>query len=231
MRAGGTVRKIGVSAELVATRLEPRPQSMWRELDGSEPRYIATPHGWPSIGCLSGAIRGSVRTHQLIVIARDDDTTFGILHSRFHELWSLEPGHQAGRRKTDPRYTPTTTFQTFPFPEGLTPRYPRRRLRQRPTAPSPSPKPPGASSKLRDRWLNPPEWVEWVDEPAAGYPKRPVPTAARPPQANLGGGRLRICITSGRTGLRMRMRRWIRRWRRLMDGTLISLMATRWQRC
>ena len=27
---------------------------------------------------------------------------------------------------------------------------------------------------LRDRWLNPPEWVEWVDEPVPGYPKRPV---------------------------------------------------------
>ena len=36
--------------------------------------------------------------------------------------------------------------------------------------------------ELRDRWLNPPEWVEWVDEPVPGYPKRPVPldeTAAR----------------------------------------------------
>lgn len=28
--------------------------------------------------------------------------------------------------------------------------------------------------ELRDRWLNPPEWLEWVDEPAPGYPKRPV---------------------------------------------------------
>ena len=28
---------------------------------------------------------------------------------------------------------------------------------------------------MRDRWLNPPEWVEWLDEPAPGYPKRPVP--------------------------------------------------------
>ena len=28
---------------------------------------------------------------------------------------------------------------------------------------------------LRDRWLNPPEWVEWVDEPVAGYPPRPIP--------------------------------------------------------
>ena len=29
--------------------------------------------------------------------------------------------------------------------------------------------------ELHDRWLNPPEWVEWVDEPAPGYPRRPVP--------------------------------------------------------
>ena len=29
--------------------------------------------------------------------------------------------------------------------------------------------------ELRDRWLNPPEWVEWVDEPVPGYPTRPVP--------------------------------------------------------
>ena len=29
--------------------------------------------------------------------------------------------------------------------------------------------------ELRDRWLNPPEWVEWVDEPVRGYPKRPIP--------------------------------------------------------
>ena len=29
--------------------------------------------------------------------------------------------------------------------------------------------------ELRDRWLNPPEWVEWVDEPVPGFPKRPVP--------------------------------------------------------
>ena len=29
--------------------------------------------------------------------------------------------------------------------------------------------------ELRDRWLNPPEWVAWVDEPIPGYPKRPVP--------------------------------------------------------
>ena len=29
--------------------------------------------------------------------------------------------------------------------------------------------------QLRDRCLNPPEWVDWVDEPVPGYPKRAVP--------------------------------------------------------
>ena len=56
----------------------------------------------------------------LTVIARADDTTFGILHSRFHELWSLRMCTWLGKGN-DPRYTPTTTFETFPFPAGLTP--------------------------------------------------------------------------------------------------------------
>ena len=61
--------------------------------------------------------------HQLIIIARDDDTTFGILHSRFHEVWSLRMGTWLGKGN-DPRYTPTTTFETFPLPEGLSPDVP-----------------------------------------------------------------------------------------------------------
>ncbi len=56
-------------------------------------------------------------------IARDDDTTFGILHSRLHELWSLRLCTWLGVGN-DPRYTPSTTFETFPFPEGLTPDIP-----------------------------------------------------------------------------------------------------------
>ena len=58
---------------------------------------------------------------QVIAIARDDDTSFGILHSRFHEAWSLRLGTSLEDR---PRYTPTTTFETFPFPAGLTPNIP-----------------------------------------------------------------------------------------------------------
>jgi hypothetical protein len=48
-----------------------------------------------------------------IVIARDDDYFFGVLHSHVHELWSLRLGTSLEDR---PRYTPTTSFETFPFP-------------------------------------------------------------------------------------------------------------------
>ena len=140
---------------------------------------------------------------RVIAIARSDDTTFGILHSRFHELWSLRMGTSLEDR---PRYTPTTTFETFPFPEGLTPRDSR----------PPSDGPPNHSTKpasgqvagyppalhaqqsalplagevsqaiaaaakqlnaLRESWLNPREWVDWVrtpEEEQAGFPLRPV---------------------------------------------------------
>ena len=118
--------------------------------------------------------------HALIVIARDDDTTFGILHSRFHEIWSLRLGTSVGKGN-DPRYTPTTTFEPFPFPEGLSPDIPAADYADDPHAVTIA----EAAQKLverRDRWLNPSEWVEWVDEPVPGYPKRPVPrneTAAK----------------------------------------------------
>jgi hypothetical protein len=55
-----------------------------------------------------------------ITIAREDDMAFGILHSRFHEVLSLRLGTWLGVGN-DPRYTPTTTFETFPFPAGITP--------------------------------------------------------------------------------------------------------------
>ena len=117
---------------------------------------------------------------QLIVIARDDDTTFGILHSRFHEAWSLRLGTWLGVGN-DPRYTPTTTFETFPFPEGLTPDIPASEYANDPHAIAIA-EAARRLVELRDRWLNPPEWVQWTDEPVPDYPKRPVPrdeTAAR----------------------------------------------------
>ena len=37
----------------------------------------------------------------------------GVLHSKVHEIWALKQGTSLEDR---PRYTPTTTFETFPFP-------------------------------------------------------------------------------------------------------------------
>jgi len=56
-----------------------------------------------------------VPDHQLVVFARDDDYFFGVLHSRAHEVWSLRMGTWLGKGN-DPRYTPTTCFETFPLP-------------------------------------------------------------------------------------------------------------------
>lgn len=111
----------------------------------------------------------------LVVIARDDDTTMGVLHSRFHELWSLRLGTSIGVGN-DPRYTPTTTFETFPFPESLTPNIAAKDYAENSHAQAIA----SAASALveaRDRWLNPVEWVDWVrtpEEETAGFPVRPV---------------------------------------------------------
>ena len=141
---------------------------MWKALDGLS-RYIAT----PTVAKYRLFVWLDARVcpdHQLIAIARDDDTTFGILHSRFHEAWSLRLGTSLEDR---PRYTPTTTFQTFPFPQGLSSDIAAVDYAKDARAVAIA----DAARQLvalRDRWLNPPEWVEWVDEPVAGFPKRAV---------------------------------------------------------
>ena len=58
--------------------------------------------------------------HQLIVFARDDDYFFGVLHSRAHELWARGLGSQVREVESGFRYTPTSTFETFPFPQAPT---------------------------------------------------------------------------------------------------------------
>ena len=148
--------------------VEPRP-AMWEALEGLS-RCIVTP-------CISKHrlfmwIDPRIcPDHALIVIARNDDATFGILHSRFHEAWALRLGTSLEDR---PRYTPTSTFETFPFPPGLSPDVPAADYADDPRAAAIA----EAARRLveyRDRWLNPPEWVEWVEESAGDYPARPVP--------------------------------------------------------
>ena len=148
--------------------VEPR-QGMWRALAGL-PRYIAT----PTVSKHRLFVWLDARIcpdHQLIVVARSDDTTFGILQSRFHRAWSLRLGTSLEDR---PRYTPTTTFESFPFPEGLSPDVPATNYADDPRATSIA-EAAVRLVQLRDRWLNPPEWVQWTKEPVPEYPQRPVP--------------------------------------------------------
>ena len=86
-----------------------------RELVRDRLRYIATPRVakhrlfvWISAPTLPDSA--------LFVIARDDDYFFGVLHAKPHELWSRNRGTQVRDAESGSRYTPTTTFETYPFP-------------------------------------------------------------------------------------------------------------------
>ena len=155
--------------------VEPRP-GMWARVSKLR-RYIATPRVarhrvfvW-----LNSEVCPDSAT---IAIARDDDVTFGILHSRFHEQWSLQLGTSLEDR---PRYTPSTTFETSPFPDRLTPELPADDVAVDPRGQAIA----DAARRLnalRDQWLNPADLVIRKPEVVAGYPDRVLPkdeTAAK----------------------------------------------------
>lgn len=54
-------------------------------------------------------------TALLQVFAFDDDYSFGILQSDLHRLWFE---NRCGHMKVDPRYTPETVFDSFPWPQA-----------------------------------------------------------------------------------------------------------------
>jgi type II restriction/modification system DNA methylase subunit YeeA len=92
-----------------------RPRVEMREAMNGKTRYIATPavskhriYTWvaPRVLCNQGTL----------VFAREDDYFFGALHSRIHEVWARAQGTQVREVESGFRYTPTSTFETFPFP-------------------------------------------------------------------------------------------------------------------
>jgi len=82
--------------------------------------------------------------HQLFAFVRSDDHQFGLLQSRFHQVWALKQGT---RLETRPRYTPTTCFETFPSPRST----PAQEAAVAAAAKE--------LNELREHWLNPPEWT------------------------------------------------------------------------
>lgn len=148
--------------------VEPRPR-MWRALDGLN-RFMGT--------VVIAKHRlfvwlhpASCPDHRLIVFARTDDTFFGILQGRFNEIWSLGTGSTLEDR---PAYTPSTTFETFPFPEGLTPSIPAADYADDPRAVAIA-EAAKALNDLREAWLNPADLVRIEPEVVAGYPDRVLP--------------------------------------------------------
>jgi type II restriction/modification system DNA methylase subunit YeeA len=89
-----------------------------------------------------------------VAIARSDDYFFGILHSKLHENWARSMGTQLREAESGFRYTPTTTFEKFPFPwpPGQEPENDQR-VQEIADAAS-------ELVKLRDEWLNPPGIME-----------------------------------------------------------------------
>ena len=56
-----------------------------------------------------------VCSEMLVVFARSDFAAFAVLSSEVHRLWAREAG-LASTLETRGRYTPSTCFETFPFP-------------------------------------------------------------------------------------------------------------------
>lgn len=109
----------------------------------------------------------------LIIIGRSDDVTFGILHSRAHEVWSTRVGNRMGQGNQR-RYNSSYVFDTFPFPAQMTPDVDPGSLTRDPRA-----QVIAAAARhlddLREAWLNPPDIVERVPEVAEGLPPRVLP--------------------------------------------------------
>lgn len=88
--------------------------------------------------------KSTLASHAVAIVGRDDDCSFGLLQSRVHEIWARATGTQLREVESGFRYTPTTCFETFPFP------HPSDEQRDR----------VGEAARrlvgLRDGWLNPP---------------------------------------------------------------------------
>ena len=123
--------------------LHERPRVEMRAAMCGLDRYIATSqvakhrfYVWLPIATLPANV--------VIAFAREDDYFFGVLHSRIHELWARSQGTQLREVESGSRYTPTSTFETFPLP------------RPTPYQKSDISEATKRLNTLRDGWLNPP---------------------------------------------------------------------------
>ena len=98
----------------VHERPRPEMRSALRSLD----RFIVTPRV-SKHRLFIWVPQQTLPDSAVIAVAREDDYTFGVLHSRIHELWARSSGTQLREVESGFRYTPTTCFETFPFPRPI----------------------------------------------------------------------------------------------------------------
>jgi type II restriction/modification system DNA methylase subunit YeeA len=142
VKAGVEAVRAGSRTTISEWWLHERRRVEMRKALAGLPRYIAT----PNVSKHRLFVWLDARTlpaNSLVVFARSDDFAFGILHSRPHETWARRLGGQVREVESGFRYTPTTCFETFPFPE-----------------PSPADEQAVAEAarglvSLRDGWLHP----------------------------------------------------------------------------
>ncbi|WP_261665247.1 class I SAM-dependent DNA methyltransferase [Deinococcus sp. Marseille-Q6407] len=110
IKPGRDVSKDAPSRERWWLHQRSRPEM--REAFQSLKRYIAIARlakhllpVWMDVGTLPDS--------QVVAVAADSDFTFGVLNSSIHAQWARTMGTALEDR---PRYTPSTCFQTFPFP-------------------------------------------------------------------------------------------------------------------
>ncbi|WP_394999759.1 class I SAM-dependent DNA methyltransferase [Sphingomonas sp.] len=172
----GTLQEVRKTARDIHPRREwwttywPRPEV--RAKLASLQRYVVTPMTsehriflWLTLPTLPD--------NNLIIIARDDDAHFGILHSAFHEAWATRIGNRMGAGDQR-RYNRETIYDTFPFPEGLTPNIPAAAYADNPRAQAIATA-AARLNELRENWLNPADLVVREPEVVPGYPDRILP--------------------------------------------------------
>jgi type II restriction/modification system DNA methylase subunit YeeA len=170
-----------VKPERLTNRREAYGRNWWRHVEprpalrsamATQPRCLATPRVARHrvfVWLDSSVIPDS----RIFAFTRSDDTFFGILQSKFHEAWTLRTcsWHGVGN---DPTYNNEGVFETFLFPEGLTPDIPAKDYAADPRA-IPIAEAAQKLDELRRAWLNPPDLVVIEPEVVPGYPDRILP--------------------------------------------------------
>ncbi len=95
--------------------LHARPSPKYRRILATQHRYLATP-AVSKHRIFVWLDKDVLVDHAIIVFAFEDDYYLGVLQSSAHEVWTRRMATQVRDSESGCRYTPQSTFETFPFP-------------------------------------------------------------------------------------------------------------------